>query len=80
MLAFVPHLPLKRESSIRIRNLTVALEVQYETLLLRYCVKWEISFVRYFKMELIQIPYGVILVSTLSLLKKFVNMVVSELS
>ena len=31
-------------------------------------------------MELIQIPYGVILVSTLSLLKKFVNMVVSELS
>ena len=31
-------------------------------------------------MEFIQIPYGVILVSILSLLKKFVNMVVSESS
>lgn len=79
-MASGPHLPLERESSICISKLMEALEVQCETLLFRYCVKWEISFVRYFKMELIQMPYGVILVSILSLLKMFDNMVVSESS
>lgn len=79
-MAFGPPLPLKCKSSICIRNLVVALEVLYETLLFRYCVKWEISFVRYFKLETILIPYSVILVSILFPLKRFVNMGVPELS